>query len=134
MADDEDKSDEEQQSNDAPSKKSGKYWDEETIEKFRDQMEDEIEDIVKNIDSYMDQGDEISAAISKILDMSQEKLEEAGKENYKYWSNCLIFDIKTVYRKHMKFYWEKTYDKMITVKVNTERLHVVLLAFAVYYG
>ena len=119
-----------------PKKKSsgGKYWDEDDIEDFRDKMEDEIMEIVKDIDSYTDQASEVSAAIEQILDKSQDKLEASNKKDYKYWSNCLIFDIKTVYRKHMKFYWEKAYDKMITIKVNTERLHVVLIAFAVYYG
>ncbi len=57
-----------------------------------------------------------------------------GLKMYKFFSNCMIFDKRTIYRKHMKFVWGKAYDKMISVKVDTERLHIILLAYAVYYG
>ena len=109
-------------------------WNEDLMNKFQDEMEDIIMDYIKDIDSYAEQQDEISKIVEKILDVSQEKMEQANKPNYKYFSNCMIFDKRTIYRKHMKFFWEKKYDKMISVKVNSERLHVLLLAYAVYYG
>ncbi len=104
------------------------------MDKFQDKMEDEIMDVCKDIDSYAQQQDEISKAVSKILDITQDNLEKVNLKMYKYFSNCMIFDKRTAYRKHMKFFWGKTYDKMISVKVNTERLHIILLAYAVYYG
>ena len=115
-------------------KVNDKYWNEDLMNKFQDEMEDVIMDFIKDIDSYAEQQNEIAKIVEKILDASQEKLEQANKSNYKYFSNCMIFDKRTIYRKHMKFFWEKQYDKMISVKVNSERLHVLLLAYAVYYG
>mmetsp|Transcript_31713 Transcript_31713/g.51312 ORF Transcript_31713/g.51312 Transcript_31713/m.51312 type:complete len:138 (-) Transcript_31713:192-605(-) len=113
---------------------AGKYWDEALVDKFTDEMEDEILKLVKDIDSFAEQQDEISKIVEKILDISQDKLEKAKRDKYKYFSNCIIFDKRTIYRKHMKFFWEKGFDKMISVKVNSERLHILLLAYAVYYG
>mmetsp|Transcript_4112 Transcript_4112/g.3575 ORF Transcript_4112/g.3575 Transcript_4112/m.3575 type:complete len:139 (+) Transcript_4112:1413-1829(+) len=115
-------------------KKEDKYWNEDLMNKFQDEMEDVVMDFIKDIDSYAENQNEIAKIVEKILDASQEKLEQANKSDYKYFSNCMIFDKRTIYRKHMKFFWEKSYDKMISVKVNSERLHVLLLAYAVYYG
>mmetsp|Transcript_72343 Transcript_72343/g.115346 ORF Transcript_72343/g.115346 Transcript_72343/m.115346 type:complete len:146 (+) Transcript_72343:171-608(+) len=125
---------EEEEQEKKPTYPKGKYWDEEMMAKFQDEMEDEVMELIKDIDSYAEQQDEISQIVSKILDISQDKLEKSNMANYKYWSNCLIFDKRTVYRKHMKFFWEKSFDKMISIKVNSERLHVLLLAYCVYYG
>ena len=138
MADAEEKETESGDEYEEPQKKKeypkGKYMDEEMMDKFQDEMEDEIMELIKEIDSYAEQQDEVSKAVSKILDISQDKLEEIGLKNYKFFSNCMIFDKRTIYRKHMKFFWEKDFDKMISVKVNSERLHCLLLAYAIYYG
>merc|ERR550525_1954947 len=112
----------------------GKHWDSDLVGKFEDEMEDEIMKLIADIDNYAEQQEEISKILSKILDISMDKMEEAKRPKYKYFSNCMIFDKRTVYRKHMKFTWEKKYDKMISVKVNSERLHVILLAYAIWYG
>eukprot|EP01083_Nonionella_stella_P025060 69041_1 len=111
-----------------------KFWTEDACNKFVDTMEDEIIARTKHIDSFADQGAEISQILSKLLDISQDKLAASKRPKYKYWTNCMIFDKRSIYRKHMKFFWEKTYDRMISVKVNTERLHIILIAHCVYYG
>ena len=117
-----------------PALPKGKYWDSDLVDKFQDEMEDEIMKLIEPIDNYAEQQDEISKILSKVLDISMDKMEEANRAKYKYFSNCMIFDKRTVYRKHMKFTWEKKYDRMISVKVNSETLHVILLAYAIWYG
>ena len=133
-SEEDDAADEETETQSEPALPKGKYWNSDLVDQFQDEMEDEIMKLIEPIDSYAEQQAEISKILSKILDISMDKMEEANRAKYKYFSNCMIFDKRTVYRKHMKFIWEKKYDRMISVKVNSETLHVILLAYAIWYG
>ncbi len=51
--------------------------------------------------------------------------------SYKYVTDVVILPRGSGYKKNTAFWWQPKTDKVITVKVDTEHLHCLLVAYCI---
>mmetsp|Transcript_78755 Transcript_78755/g.96309 ORF Transcript_78755/g.96309 Transcript_78755/m.96309 type:complete len:119 (-) Transcript_78755:440-796(-) len=112
----------------ADSNKKSKVWDEDSIYLFTEHMEQEISDMLENSDF---ESKFVNSWVEQIVDVAQKKLKDMKKPNYKYVTDVIILPKGSGYKKNTAFWWQPKTDKAITVKVDTEQLHCLLVAYCV---
>mmetsp|Transcript_74758 Transcript_74758/g.118959 ORF Transcript_74758/g.118959 Transcript_74758/m.118959 type:complete len:116 (-) Transcript_74758:2-349(-) len=112
----------------AEDKQSAKLWNEDAQEIFIAYMEDEIKNLLEESDF---ESKFVNSWVEQIVDIAQQKLKSMKKPNYKYVTDVVILPKGSGYKKNTAFWWQPKTDKAITVKVDTEHLHCLLVAYCV---
>ena len=112
----------------AQQQKDKKLWTEESAQVFTEAMEEEIKDLLAESDF---ESKFVNQWVEEIVDTAQKKLKDMKKPNYKYITDVIILPRGSGYKKNTAFWWQPKTDKAITVKVDTEHLHCLLVAYCV---
>ena len=113
---------------DSGSGSSSKEWDEDSIDEFTKKMEEEIKDLLEESDF---QSKFVNQWVEEIVDIAQKQLKSYKKANYKYITDVILLPRGSGYKKNTAFWWQPKTDKAITVKVDTDHLHCLLVAYCV---
>jgi len=106
--------------------KDAKLWNDDSVYLFSSFMEEEIKNMLAESDF---ESKFINSWVEQIVDLAQKKLKEMKKPNYKYVTDVIILPRGSGYKKNTAFWWQPKTDKAITVKVDTEHLHCLLVAY-----
>lgn len=109
-------------------KKAAKLWNEDSAYIFTCYMEEEIKNLLEESDF---ESKFVNSWVEQIVDIAQQKLKAMKKPNYKYVTDVVILPRGSGYKKNTAFWWQPKTDKAITVKVDTEHLHCLLVAYCV---
>ena len=107
---------------------NSKLWNKASMNHFINYIEIEIKGLLgdNNFKSPL-----INSWVEQIVDKSQKKLKSMKKGRYKYIADVIILPKGSGYKKNTSFWWQPKIDKTITVKVNTELLHCLLVIYCV---
>ena len=105
-----------------------KLWNEKDVSDFNNYMQGAILKIVGDGDFHSGY---INQWVETIVDEAQRKLKSYKKTNYKYIADVIILPRARGYKKNTGFWWQPKTDKAITIKVDTEHLHCLLVVYCV---
>lgn len=90
-----------------PPKRKRRRWDEETRNKFQDEME---EIIYEMIGEYRMEDEEIEKFVDEIVDIANKKLKQARVKNYVYWTTVFVCSHLNKHKHQRGMTWEDAYD------------------------
>ena len=103
-------------------------WDEDSVEDFTEKMEAEIKDLLEESDF---KSKFVNQWVEDIVDTAQTTLKSFKKKGYKYITDVILLPKGSGYKKNTAFWWQPKTDTAITVKVDTEHLHCLLVCYCV---
>ncbi|ETO22860.1 hypothetical protein RFI_14335 [Reticulomyxa filosa] len=112
----------------ASKEKDKKGWDEASVEQLTAKLEKEIKDVLEESDF---QSKFVNTWVDKIVECAQGLLKEKKLPNYKYITDCIILPRGSGYKKNTAFWWQPKTDVAITVKVDTDHLHCLVVCYCV---
>eukprot|EP01083_Nonionella_stella_P258646 883790_1 len=96
-----------------PKKRKKRCWDEETREKYQDEMEEIINEMIGNhrLDS-----EEIETFVDEIVDIANKKLKKARVRRYIYWTTVFVCSTTNKHKSQRGMTWEDRYDHAICIQ------------------
>mmetsp|Transcript_40481 Transcript_40481/g.64928 ORF Transcript_40481/g.64928 Transcript_40481/m.64928 type:complete len:114 (+) Transcript_40481:1246-1587(+) len=107
--------------------KQSQTWDQQSIDKYKNQMAQKIKQVIGNADFTGN----VAMMVNNVNSESDKLLKAMDKPDYKYISTVLIVPKGGSYRTGQITYWQPKTDKTIKVSVETENLHIVVNAHCV---
>ena len=109
-----------------PRQRIKRQWDEETRNKYQDEMEEIIIDMIGD---HKINSAEIEKFVDEIVDIAQKKLKRARIRRYVYWTSVFVCRTIDKHKRQSGMSWEDRYDHAITVQAKNEHVRVVLASF-----
>ena len=88
-------------------KRKKRCWDEETRNKYQDEME---EIIYEMIGDYRITDDEMEKFVDEIVDIANKKLKQARVRKYVYWTTVFVCRSLDKHKHQRGMTWEDAYD------------------------
>lgn len=88
-------------------KRKKRCWDEETRNKYQDEME---EIIYEMIGEHRIESEEIEKFVDEIVDIANKKLKQARVRRYVYWTTVFVCTTLDKHKHQRGMTWEDAYD------------------------